>query len=56
MNTLLVVVAVVAIVLLFFGGFVPAMQWLLWVGIVLLAIAVIMWLVRMISGRRHHTV
>ncbi|MGO4679360.1 hypothetical protein [Microbacterium sp. 2MCAF23] len=53
MNALLVVVAVIAIVLLFFGGFVPTVQWLLWVGIVLLAVAVIMWLVRMMSGRRH---
>ena len=52
MNILLIIVAIIAIVLLFTGGFVQALNWLLWVGIVLLIIAVIIWLVRLISGRR----
>jgi small-conductance mechanosensitive channel len=52
MNILLIVIAIVAIVLLFTGGFVQALNWLLWVGIILLVFAVIVWLVRMISGRR----
>ncbi|MFF1632427.1 hypothetical protein [Leifsonia sp. NPDC058248] len=52
MNILLIVIAIVAIVLLFTGGFVSALNWLLWVGIILLVLAVIVWLVRMISGRR----
>ncbi len=52
MNGLLIIVAIVAIVLLFIGGFVEAMKWLLWVGIVLLVIAVIAWLFRVIGGRR----
>jgi hypothetical protein len=52
MNILLIVIAIIAIVLLFTGGFVQALNWLLWVGIILLVFAVIVWLVRMISGRR----
>ena len=52
MNTLVIVVAVIAIVLLLTGGFVPSLNFLLWVGIVLLVIAVIVFLARTISGRR----
>ncbi len=54
MNALLVVIAVVAIVLLLTGGFVPTLNFLLWVGIVLLVIAVIVFLARTISGRRSY--
>lgn len=53
MTTLFIVVAVIAIALLFFGGFVPAMQWLLWVGIVLLILAIAGWFIRMFTGRHH---
>ncbi len=49
MNILLIIVA---IILLFTGGFVQSLNFLLWVGIVLLAIAVIVWLVRMLTGNR----
>lgn len=52
MNILIAIVAIVAVILLFTGGFVQSLNFLLWVGLVLLAIAVIVWLVRMISGRR----
>jgi hypothetical protein len=52
MNILLIIVGIVAVVLLLTGGFVPALNFLLWVGVVLLVIAVIVWLARMISGRR----
>lgn len=51
MNPLLIIVAVVAVILLIVGGFAEAVQWLLWVGVVLLAIAIIAWLVRSIGGR-----
>ena len=34
MNILLLIVAIIAIVLLFTGGFVSALNWLLWVGII----------------------
>jgi len=53
MNPLLVIVAIIAIILLFVGGFVESVKFLLWVGIVLLIIAVIVWLLRSISGRRN---
>lgn len=52
MNTLIIVVIVIAIVLLLTGGFVPTLNFLLWVGVVLLVIAVIVFLARTISGRR----
>jgi hypothetical protein len=52
MNIFLIIIAIIAIILLFTGGFVQALNWLLWVGIVLLIIAVIVWLLRFISGRR----
>ena len=51
-NILLIIVAIIAVILLFTGGFVESLQFLLWVGIILLAIAVIVWLVRMMSGSR----
>lgn len=52
MSTLFVLLIIIAVVLLFIGGFVKAVSFLLWVGIVLLIIAVIAWLFRYISGRR----
>jgi len=52
MNILFVIVAIVAIVLLFTGGFVASIHWLLWVGIVLLILAIIAFLIRSLSGRR----
>jgi hypothetical protein len=55
-NALLVIIAIVAIILLFIGGFAQAVSWLLWVGIVLLIIAVIVWLLRFITGRRNTSV
>ncbi|MFD4423150.1 hypothetical protein ACFWN7_16815 [Agromyces sp. NPDC058484] len=53
MNILLIIVAIVAIILLFTGGFVQSLNFLLWVGIALLVIAVIVWLVRMMTGSRN---
>ena len=52
MNILLIIIAIVAIILLLTGGFVQSLNFLLWVGIVLLVIAVIVWLVRMMTGSR----
>jgi uncharacterized membrane protein len=46
MSILFIVVAVIAIVLIFTGGFVSAVNFLLWVGIVLLILAVIAFLIR----------
>ncbi len=52
MNLLFLIVVIVAIVLAVTGGFIQSVNFLLWVGIVLLILAVIAWLIRMISGRR----
>ena len=43
MNILLIIIIVVAIILAITGGLVQSLQFLLWVGLVLLAIAVIAW-------------
>jgi hypothetical protein len=51
MNTLLIIVIVVAVVLAITGGLVPALNFLLWVGIVLAVVALILFLVRAIGGR-----
>jgi len=48
---ILVIVVIVATILLLVGGFVQALQFLLWVGAVLLVIAVIAWAIRSLSGR-----
>jgi hypothetical protein len=53
MNTLLIVVGVIAVILLLTGGLVQSLNFLLWVGVVLIVIAVIAYLVRNISGRRN---
>ena len=52
MNTLLIIVAIIAVILLFTGGFVQSLNFLLWVGIILLVLAVVIWLVRMLTGNR----
>ncbi|GAA4192534.1 hypothetical protein GCM10022288_24920 [Gryllotalpicola kribbensis] len=52
MNLLLLLIAVIAIILLITGGIVATIHWLLWVGIVLLIIALVVWLVRLATGRR----
>ena len=52
MNPLLIVVAIIAVVMLITGGLVQSLQFLLWVGIVLAVIAVIMFLLRSMSGRK----
>ena len=52
MNILIAIIAIVAVILLLTGGFVQSLNFLLWVGIVLAVIAVIVWLVRYLGGRR----
>lgn len=52
MNTLLIIAGVIAIVLLLVGGFSQALNWLLWVGVILLVVAAIGWLLSFVSGRR----
>ncbi|CAN5408143.1 hypothetical protein BH09ACT4_BH09ACT4_20050 [soil metagenome] len=52
MNILIAIVAIIAVILLFTGGFVQSLNFLLWVGVVLLIIAAVVWLIRMLTGRR----
>jgi hypothetical protein len=51
MGILFIVIAIIAIVLAVTGGLVHAVSFLLWVGIILLILAVIAFLIRSISGR-----
>ncbi len=50
-NTLLIVIGVIALILLLVGGFNQALQFLLWVGLILLIVAVVLFIVRMVGGR-----
>ncbi len=52
MNILFIVIIVIAVVLAITGGLVQSLNFLLWVGLVLLALAIIAWLLRAITGRR----
>jgi hypothetical protein len=52
MNVLLIVIAVIAVILLITGGIVQSLNFLLWIGIALAIIAIIAWLLRVITGRR----
>jgi hypothetical protein len=51
MNLLFIIIVIVAIVLAVTGGLVSSVNFLLWVGIVLLILAVIAWLIRSLTGR-----
>lgn len=52
MNIILVIIAVIAVILLITGGFVQSLNFLLWIGIVLAIIAVIVFLIRVLTGGR----
>lgn len=52
MNILVIIVAIIAVILLLVGGFVESVKFLLWVGIVLLILAVIVWLIRALTGNK----
>lgn len=52
MNGLLLIAGVIAIVLLLVGGFNQALNFLLWVGIILLILAVLGWVFGRARGTR----
>jgi hypothetical protein len=52
MNILLVIIIVIAVILAITGGLVQSLNFLLWVGIVLAVIALIVFLVRLLTGSR----
>jgi hypothetical protein len=51
-NILLIVIAVIAVILLITGGLGSTLHFLLWIGAVLLILAIIVFLVRFITNRR----
>lgn len=52
MNALFIILIIIAIVLAIVGGFVKAVSFLLWVGIILAILAIIAWLLRSLTGSR----
>ena len=52
MNILLGVIAVIAIILLITGGVGSTLHFLLWIGAILLIVAIVIFLVRLLTGRR----
>ncbi|MGW9412429.1 DUF4175 domain-containing protein [Arthrobacter cupressi] len=52
MNTLLVIAGIIAIVLLLVGGFNQALSFLLWVGVILLVLALLGWILGRSRGSR----
>lgn len=52
MTTLAVILLVIGVVLLLLGLFVEAAKFLLWIGIVIVVLAVIAWLLRYIRRGR----
>lgn len=52
MNILFAVIIIIAVALAVVGGLVEAVNFLLWVGIILLILAVIGWLIRSLTGNR----
>ncbi len=52
MSIAAVIIFAIAIILAITGGLWQAVNWLLWVALVLAIIAVVMFLLRVISGRR----
>ena len=52
MSPLLLVIVIIAVLLLITGGMIQSLNFLLWVGLVLLVISVISFLLLGISGRQ----
>lgn len=52
MNAFLVILFIVAVIVLIFGGFIASIKLLLWVGLIVAILAVIAWVLRMLTGRR----
>jgi hypothetical protein len=52
MSLLAIIILIIAVVLLITGGLIQSVSFLLWVGLGLLVLAIITFLIRVISGRR----
>jgi len=51
-NIFALIIIIIAVILLLTGGLVESLQFLLWIGIVLAVIAVVLWLLRSVTGRK----
>jgi len=51
MNLAALIIIIIAIILALTGGLMEGLMWLLWVGVALAIVAIIMFLLRAISGR-----
>lgn len=51
-NTLLIIIAIIGIILLIVGGIGSAIHFLLWIGGVILVIAIVLFIVRALTGSR----
>ena len=52
MNIVVAVIAVVAVILLITGGLGSTLHFLLWIGGILLVVAIVIFLARLLTGRR----
>ena len=52
MSPALAIIVIIAVALLITGGMIQSLNFLLWVGLVLLIVSVIAFLLRSISGRK----
>jgi len=52
MTIAAIIIIIIAIALAITGGLVSAANWLIWVAVVLAVLAIIMFLLRVITGRR----
>lgn len=52
MNIFALIIIIIAVILLLTGGLVESLNFLLWIGIVLAVIAVVLWLLRSVTGRK----
>jgi hypothetical protein len=50
-NILFIVIIIIAIIIAITGGLVQSLNFLLWIGIIILVLAVIAWLIRAMMGR-----
>jgi hypothetical protein len=52
MSPLTAVILIIAVILLITGGLIKTLNFLLWIAVVLFVVAVIMFLLRSITGRK----
>lgn len=53
MTVIIIIVIIFAVIIAITGGLVEGLEWLLWIGISVIAILAIGWVIRAIMGRRN---